>query len=176
MEHSNLPKPLPDIIAPGLLILFIGYNPGLRSAELGHHYAGKSNRFWEILFRSGLTAEKLSYTRDRELLAHGFGSTNIVDRPSKGADELTREDYLVGRGQLLAQLEEYKPVIACYVGSGVYKAFTGIVKTDWGLQPERTLAGITDFVAPSTSGLNRMPMAEQVRIYKGLKELLNLIE
>lgn len=165
-------KPLPDILGPGLKVLFIGYNPGLRSAEMGHHYAGKSNRFWDILFKSGLTPEKLDYSRDRELLCYGYGSTNIIDRPTKSAAELTREEYLAGKEKLREMLDEYRPTVACYVGIGVYKAFSGRREVNWGHQSEETVQGIIDFVAPSTSGLNRMPMIEQVKLYAELKELL----
>lgn len=165
-------KPLPDILGPGLKVLFIGYNPGLRSAEMGHHYAGKSNRFWDILFKSGLTPVKLDYTRDRELLNFGYGSTNIIDRPSKSAAELTREEYLAGKEKLREMLNEYRPSVACYVGIGVYKAFSGRREVNWGHQSEETVQGIIDFVAPSTSGLNRMPMIEQIKLYAELKELL----
>lgn len=156
--------------------MFIGYNPGLRSAEIGHHYAGKSNLFWDILFRSGLTPEKLDYTRDWELLRYQYGSTNIIDRPSKSAMDLTREEYLEGKQILRELLIEYKPYIACYVGIGVYKAFSGRRKVNWGRQAEKTVEGIVDFVAPSTSGLNRMPATEQVEIYSKLKGLLQEIK
>lgn len=169
-------KPLPDILAPGLKILFIGYNPGLRSAEMGHHYAGKSNRFWDILYRAGLTAEKLDYTRDRELLSYGYGSTNIIDRPSKSANELARKEYLEGKKALRELLNEYKPSVACYVGIGVYKSFSGKRKVEWGQQTDQILEGILDFVAPSTSGLNRMPIVAQVKIYSELKSLIDEIE
>ena len=165
-------KPLPDILAQGIKVLFIGYNPGLRSAEMGHHYAGKSNRFWDILFKAGLTPEKLDGTRDRELLRYRYGSTNIIDRPSKSAAELSREEYLAGKQSLKELLIEYRPSIACYVGIGVYKAFSGKREVPWGRQPEQTVKGILDFVAPSTSGLNRMPVLTQIKIYAELNNLI----
>lgn len=169
-------KPLADILAPGLKVLFIGYNPGLRSAELGHHYAGRSNRFWDVLYRAGLTTEKLDFFRDRELLRYGYGSTNIIDRPSKSAAELTREEYQAGKRNLKEVLREYHPAIACYVGIDVYKAFSGKSRVDWGLQPEMTVEGIIDFVAPSTSGLNRMPAIVQIELYSQLKKLVDRVE
>lgn len=166
-------QPLRDIIRPGLKVLFVGYNPGLRSAEKGHHYAGASNRFWDILYKSGLTSEKLSYLRDMELMDYEYGSTNIIDRPSKSAAELTIEEYRQGRIQLLKKLEKFRPVVACYVGMGVFKALTGKRKVYWGLQTEQVVKGITDFVAPSTSGLNRMPISQQIEIYAQLKTWLD---
>ncbi len=168
-------QPLKDIVEQGLKVLFIGYNPGLRSAEKGHHYAGNSNRFWDILYKSGLTPDKLNYLRDKELINYGYGSTNIIDRPSKSASELTNDEYKQGRLELLKKLEKYRPAVACYVGIGVYQAFSGIRKVTWGLQPDQVVEGILDFVAPSTSGLNRMPIIQQVEIYAQLRKLLDEI-
>lgn len=169
-------QPLRDIIQPDLKVLFVGYNPGLRSAEKGHHYAGISNRFWDILFKSGLTREKLNYVRDMELTDYGYGSTNIVDRPSKSAEELTNEEYKLGRIQLSKKLEKYRPAVACYVGKGVYQSFTGRRNIEWGLQADQAIEGITDFVAPSTSGLNRMPIIQQIEIYTRLKSIVDEIK
>lgn len=166
-------KPLRDIIKPGLKVLFIGYNPGLRSAEKGCHYAGASNGFWDVLYKSDLTPVKLDCQHDTDLLNYGYGSTNIVDRPSKSAAELTREEYEEGKKQLLQTLEKYRPAVACYVGIGVYRALTGKRKICWGEQPDCVIKGITDFVAPSTSGLNRMPRARQIEIYQALKGILD---
>lgn len=165
-------QPLPDIIRPGMKVIFIGYNPSLRSAEMGHHYAGRGNKFWEVLFQSGLTPLKLNYLEDQDLRKYGFGSANIIDRPTKAADELTVDEYREGRVRLSEKLERYRPEIACYVGIGVYKAFARKNKAAWGLQTDQTVAGIIDFVAPSTSGLNRMPLADQVKIYRELTKLL----
>lgn len=173
MKMKRGTKPLRDIIKPGLKVLFIGYNPGLKSAEKGCHYAGASNGFWDVLFKSGLTPLKLACQQDMDLLDYGFGSTNIVDRPSKSAAELTREEYEEGKKQLLRTLKKYHPMVACYVGIGVYRAFTGKRKIEWGQQPDCVVEGIIDFVAPSTSGLNRMSKAQQIEIYKLLKEVLD---
>ena len=165
-------KPLPDILEQGLKVLFVGFNPGLRSAEKGHHYAGPSNRFWQFLFTAGLTPEKLDYSRDWQLPEYGYGSTNIVDRPSRAASEITREEYLAGRESLRELLDTYRPLVACYVGAGVYKAFVGRERQDWGRQPNQIVNGVIDFVAPSPSGLNRIPLAQQIEVYKTLKELI----
>lgn len=156
--------------------MFIGYNPSPRSAEMGHHYAGRSNRFWTILHKAGLTREILNFSRDLELLGYGYGSVNIVDRPTKAADEITREEYTEGRKALKGTLETYRPQAACYVGIGVYKAFTGKSRVCWGLQEEQSVPGVVDFVAPSTSGLNRMPMERQIEIYRMLKQLVDAME
>lgn len=165
-------KPLRDILKPNLKLLFIGYNPSLRSAELGHHYTGRSNRFWLLLYRSGLTDIKLSYTQDMELLNYDYGAVNIIDRPTKSAEELKREEYLEGRTRLKMLLSEYTPQYACYVGIGIYKAFSGKRKVEWGRQETEVVPGVIDFVAPSGSGLNRMSLEKQIEIYSSLKQLV----
>ena len=89
-----------DLIGPGLRLLFVGINPGVRSALTGHHFAGFSNRFWKVLYRSGLVPEPLTYLDDDRLPEWGFGITNIVARPTRGIDELRPEEYSAGRLRL----------------------------------------------------------------------------
>ena len=75
-------RPVPDYLRPGLKILFVGFNPSLRSAEVGHHYANPNNRFWTIIYRAGLTTRKYLPQEDHRLLELGYGFTNIVERPT----------------------------------------------------------------------------------------------
>lgn len=159
---------LADLIAPNLRLLFVGYNPSLRSAELGHHFAGRSNGFWKVLHQASLTPQRMTPQQDAEILALGFGLTNLVDRPTRAAAELTSADYQLGREQLRQKLELYRPGAVCYVGIGVYKIFARRSQCSFGWQPESVVPGVADFVAPSTSGLNRMPYAEQLAIYRQL--------
>lgn len=163
---------LDDIIDYKLRILFIGFNPGLRSAETGHHYAGKSNGFWKLLHESGLTPYRFQPEEDRKLLELGFGSTNIVERPTRGIAEIKADEYREGTRRLMDMLFEYKPRIACYVGIGVYKKLTGMGKVIHGLQPKSVVPGVSDYVCPSPSGLNRMPYNEQLQHFKRLKQVL----
>ena len=89
-------RPLPrlrDRIRPGVRVLFVGINPGVRSALTGHHFAGFSNRFWKLLFHSGLVPEPLTCVDDDRLPEWGYGITNVVSRPTPGIDTLTREEY-----------------------------------------------------------------------------------
>ncbi|MDF2548472.1 MAG: mismatch-specific DNA-glycosylase [Anaerosolibacter sp.] len=174
MNESN--KPLPDIIKEGLDVLFIGYNPGLKSAQEGHHYAGKSNRFWKLLYEAGLTPCKLNPHEDRELLKYGYGSTNIIDRESKSAAELTDEEYEAGREKLKELLKRYRPKIACYVGIGVYHKFAKKKNVKPGLQADSVVDGVLDYVCSSSSGLNRIPVDEQVNCFKGVLKLLENIK
>lgn len=164
---------LDDLLAPNLRILFIGYNPGLRSAELGHNFAGHSNQFWSLLYRSGLIPTKLTYLNDRDLPGlYGFGFTNIVPRPTRAAAELTKEEFLTGRVRLAQLIQTWRPHIACYLGIGVYKAFSGRTKIGLGLQKEQMIPGTQDYVAPSPSGLNRMSGEQKLEAFVHLRELL----
>lgn len=162
-----------DHLDHNLKILFIGFNPSIRSGETGHHYANPNNRFWSILHRAGLTPKKLRPEEDGSLLEYRYGLTNIVDRPTKGAADISKEEYAAGREQLKRKIERYRPKIACFVGKGVYQQFSSERKISWGVQPESTVENVIDFVAPSSSGLVRMKIDEIVAIYSELKDLIS---
>jgi TDG/mug DNA glycosylase family protein len=164
-------NPIDDHLVEGLKILFVGFNPSIRSSEVGHHYANPNNRFWKILFEAGLTPHKYEAAEDAQLLEFGYGFTNIVERPTKAADEIKKEEYKEGRQILKRKIERYKPKVVCYVGKGVYQEYSGRKSTPWGKQMESVVPGVIDFVAPSSSGLVRMKMNEIVAIYQKLNEL-----
>ncbi|GGA27148.1 mismatch-specific DNA-glycosylase [Paenibacillus physcomitrellae] len=164
---------VPDHLDSGLQIVFVGFNPSLISGETGHHYANPRNNFWRILYQSGLTPRLYDPSEDGELLKLGYGFTNIVARPTKGIDDLTRKDYKEGREILKAKLLNYRPRVVCFVGKGVYKEYSRRNKVEWGFQPEPFLEGMHEFVAPSSSGLVRMPMKEIVGIYGRLTEAVS---
>ena len=166
---------LPDIVDYNLKILFVGFNPGLRSAETGHHYAGPSNNFWKLLFESGLTPYRLRPEEDVRLTGMGYGSVNIVDRPTRSASEIKAAEYRRGSEKLTGILAEYKPKIACYLGIGVYRALTNMKDLTPGLQEHSVVKGTLDFVCTSPSGLNRMPYGEQLKCFKELKALADTI-
>ncbi len=161
---------IPDHLEHGLDIVFIGFNPSIRSSETGHHYANPTNRFWKILYQSGLTPRLYHTEEDGSLLELGYGLTNIVERPTKDASEITKEEYREGRILLKEKLETYRPRIACFVGKGVYQQFSGKKKVPWGWQEESTVPGVRDFTAPSSSGLVRMKVDEISAIYRTLLE------
>ena len=161
-----------DHLAENLKILFVGFNPSIRSSELGHHYANPNNRFWKILFEAGITSRKYEPIEDSKLLELGFGFTNIVERPTKAADEITKEEYKEGREILKRKIELYRPKIVCFVGKGVFQEYSGQKAAQWGKQNESVVSGVIDFVAPSSSGLVRMKMNEIVDIYRKLLELV----
>lgn len=162
---------IPDHLLPGLRIVFVGYNPSLRSGEAGHHYANPNNRFWRVLQMSGLTERLYKPDEDGALLNLGYGFTNIVSRPTRTAAEITKEEYAQGANELRVKLERYRPRIACYVGKGVYEQFSGIKQISWGKQPFSMVEEVTDFVAPSTSGLVRMSISEITDLFKPLCSL-----
>ncbi|GIP36900.1 hypothetical protein J31TS4_01800 [Paenibacillus sp. J31TS4] len=162
--------PIDDHLKQGLEILFIGYNPSLRSGEVGHHYANPHNRFYRVLYAAGLTPRLYAPEEDASLLELGYGFTNIVVRPTRTAEELTKEDYQTGRVLLKEKLEIYRPRIACFVGKGVYQQYSGRSKLPWGRQREPLTPDVLEFVAPSTSGLVRMSFEEMTAIFAQLNE------
>jgi TDG/mug DNA glycosylase family protein len=161
-----------DIVRPGLTVLFIGINPGVRSAETGHHFAGYSNRFWKLLHAAGLTPRQLKPEEDELLLSFGYGITNIVPRPTRAAAEITRDEYRQGRAALLEKISLLRPRVACFVGIGVYREYSGRKEVACGLQANAVVPGVTDFVVPNPSGLNRMPFAEQLGHFAALARLI----
>lgn len=176
-------KALPDIISNRLKILFVGFNPGMQSAREGYHYAGASNRFWKLLHESGLTPYRLSPDEDRKMLDYGYGSTNIADRPTRQAGDLTAEDLTKGCSSLNGLISDIRPEIVCYVGIGVYRIFrshmTGIsksrLKVATGLQNEGLIDGVKDFVCSNPSGLNTIPYSCQLECFTDLKVLSKVI-
>jgi len=165
-------KPVPDILDENLKIIFVGYNPSLRSSVTGHHFANPSNRFWNILYRAGLTPRKYSPEEDGDLLELGYGITNIVPNPTRAAAEITKQEYNNGGAELYRKIAYYRPRIACFVGKGVYEKYSGRKDVTWGKQEKPLVSRVIDFVAPSSSGLVRMKLDEVVNIYANLKELL----
>ncbi len=165
-------KPVPDILEINLKIIFVGYNPSLRSSETGHHFANPSNRFWSILYKAGLTPRKYSPEEDASLLELGYGITNIVPGPTRAAAEITCKEYQEGAVELHRKLAYCRPHVVCYVGKGVYEKYSGRRNVPWGKQMEPVVPGITDFVVPSSSGLVRMKLDEVVAIYIGIKEFI----
>lgn len=159
---------IPDHLDYGLSILFIGFNPSIRSGEVGHHYANPRNNFWRILHRAELTPRLYDPSEDGDLLQLGYGFTNIVARPTRGMDDITREEYAEGREILRTKLKKYQPKVACFVGKGVYTEYSRKTKVGWGFQPESVVDEIHEFVAPSSSGLVRMSMDEIMEIYRQL--------
>jgi TDG/mug DNA glycosylase family protein len=159
---------IPDHIREGLKVLFIGFNPSIRSGETGHHYANPHNRFWRILYLAGLTPRLYKPQEDGVLLELGYGFTNIVSRPTQTAAEITPAEYELGKAALKAKITHYQPRVACFVGKGVYEHYCGKRGMAWGAQEEPVVSGVVEFVCPSSSGLVRMGIEDMAAIFKGL--------
>jgi TDG/mug DNA glycosylase family protein len=150
------PRRLPDHIRSGVRILFVGINPGLRSAETGHHFAGFSNRFWKLLSQSRLVSEALTFQEDWRLPEWKLGLTNIVRRPSAGIDVLTPREYAVGRARLRTTVRRYRPHVLALLGVTIFRVLVpgvGARRVRLGLQSER-LEGVRIFLLPNPSGRN----------------------
>lgn len=158
-----------DLLAPGLNLLFCGYNPSLRSGHTGHHYAHPGNRFWRVLHAAGITDRLYAPEEDEKLLNLGIGFTNLCPRPTRRADELTKEEIRAGAEELRTRLEYHEPRAVAYTGIGVYKWFRATSKVGWGVQDSPAVPDVTDVVVPSPSGLNRMRFEELVEHYRVLR-------
>ena len=161
-----------DLLRPGLELVFCGYNPSLTSGLSGHHYAHPGNRFWRVLSASGITDRLYEPQDDETLLELGIGFTNLCSRPTRRADELTREEIRSGALTLRRKLEQFRPRAVAYTGIGVYKWFRATSKATWGVQESSAVPGVTDVVVPSPSGLNRMRFEELVDHYRTLAPFL----
>jgi double-stranded uracil-DNA glycosylase len=144
---------IPDIVAPGLRVLFSGINPSLYSAAMGHHFARPGNRFWPTLHRSGFTPRQLRPEEQEQLLGLGLGITNIVARATARADELTDQELRDGGRALLAKAERLAPRWLAVVGVTAYRTAFGQASAAVG--PQDLTAGSTRlWVLPNPSGLN----------------------
>lgn len=146
-------KTVPDVIAPGLRVLFCGINPGLYSGATGHHFARPGNRFWPTLYQAGFTPRLLAPAEERELLVSGYGITNLVARATATADELAPEELVLGRRRLEGKLKRYRPQVVALLGIGAYRTAFAQRAVALGQQPER-LADSEVWVLPNPSGLN----------------------
>ena len=147
-------KRLPARLRARPRILFVGINPSLRSAEVGHHFAGPGNPFWRLLYAAKLVPEPFTYVDDAKLPACGFALTNICARPTRAASELTPAEFKAGRAQLARVIARLKPEVVAFVGVTVYRAFFGRgVSLGAGPKPER-IGDARVFVVPNPSGLN----------------------
>src|SRR4051812_19589241 len=136
-------KPLRDVIADGLDVLFCGINPSLVSAARGHHFARPGNRFWPALHRAGLTPRQFAPEDDRELLEHGMGVTNLVDRPTRAAAELTPAELREGAAALAELVAEYRPRVLAVLGVTAWRSALDRPRAAMGRQPEQVGGAVT---------------------------------
>ena len=162
---------LPDYLRPGLDVVFVGINPGLESARRKHHYAGPTNHFWPLLYEAGFVPEPFTFEDDARCPEFGIGLTNLVDRATRGIDDLSREEMRAGADQLRAKLRRVKPRVVCFNGKSIYEVFAGR-RCEFGVQPER-YEGALVYVMPSTSArAASYSRAAKLRFFRELKRLV----
>ncbi|MCG2624163.1 G/U mismatch-specific DNA glycosylase [Arthrobacter sp. I2-34] len=150
---------VPDLLGPGLRLLFVGINPGLWSAATGSHFARPGNRFYPALAAAGITdhviraADGMAEQDRRHLVSRGVGITNIVPRATARADELTREELKAGGRKLAGKVEALAPQAVAVAGISAYRVAFGRPSAQLGRQPER-IAGAELWAVPNPSGLN----------------------
>jgi double-stranded uracil-DNA glycosylase len=150
---AAIDRTIPDVIADGLDILFVGINPGLWSGATGFHFARPGNRFWKAISLAGLVDRVLDPSEQQELLRFGIGITYLVARTTASAAELMPEELHEGGRTLIARIERYCPRQVAFLGISTYRVAFDAPKTRIGLQPE-PLAGARAWVLPNPSGLN----------------------
>ena len=137
-------------------MLLVGINPGIRSSQVGHHFAGPSNRFWKLLYESRLVPEPIGFADDDRLPEWGIGITNLIPRPTPGIDTLRPEEYVAGEKTLRRKIRRVKPEMVAFVGVTLFRSVFGRrpgQPVPLGLQDER-LEGARVFVLPNPSGRN----------------------
>src|ERR1051325_8608837 len=173
--YNRRVKRLPARLCARPKILFVGINPSLRSAEVGHHFAGPGNPFWKLLYAAKLVDAPFTYEDDVKLPACGYALTNIVPRATRAASELTRDEFEAGRAALARLIARLQPEVVAFVGVTVYRAFFGPkVTMGAGAKPE-TIGGARVFVVPNPSGLNAAypGFKDKLVWFKGLKSFVD---
>jgi TDG/mug DNA glycosylase family protein len=146
-------RAIPDVIAPGLRVLFCGINPSLWSGATGHHFARPGNRFWPTLHRAGFTPRQLRPDETDAVLRLGIGITNLVNRATAAAAELGADELRAGADRLRRTVRDYRPRSVAVVGIDAYRKAFDAPKAVLGRQPE-SLEGTSLWVLPNPSGLN----------------------
>jgi double-stranded uracil-DNA glycosylase len=163
-------RTIPDVIAPGLAVLFCGINPGLYSAATGHHFARPGNRFWPALHLAGFTPRLIHPRQQDELPRYGLGITNLAARATARADELTAEELIEGAHLLTEKGIAYRPRWLAIVGVTAYRAAFGEPGAAIGPQ-ERRVGPSAVWVLPNPSGLNaHFSLSRLAAQFAGLRE------
>jgi TDG/mug DNA glycosylase family protein len=167
--------PLRDCIRRPVRVLFVGINPGIRSAATGHHFAGYSNRFWKLLYEARLVPEAIGCEDDRRLPEWGLGLTNLIPRPTPGIDTLRPEEYVAGARALKRKVRRLRPALVVFVGVTLFRAVFGRRSGEavaLGLQAER-LEGARVFVLPNPSGRNaNFSYQEMLAAFRRLRRIM----
>ena len=160
---------VPDVIGPDLRVLFCGINPSLYAGATGHHFSRPGNRFWPTLYAAGFTDVRLHPAEGQKLLRFGYGMTNLVERATAGADELSAAELVVGRENLAAKVRRYCPRVVAVLGVGAYRTAFSSPGAVIGPQADR-LGGARLWVLPNPSGLNaHYPPTRLADVYRELR-------
>src|SRR5260370_12539813 len=143
-------RTLPDYLRRGLRLVIGGCNPGEQAARLGHYYAGRANLFWPLLYDSRIVPEPLEYKDDNRMIEFGIGLTDLVKRPTRGVEEIDRQEFAEGRIILSQKLEEFVPRLVGFNGKILFAIFAHR-PPKLGLQKEK-LYGAQVVVRPATRG------------------------
>ena len=146
-------RSVPDVLEPGLRVLFCGINPGLWSAAVGHHSARPGHRFWKALQLGGLTPRLLAPGEEGELVGLGLGITNLVERATAGAAELGGAELRAGGARLAAKAAAAGPEVVAVLGVGAYRTAFDRPRAAVGPRPEE-IGGSRAWLLPNPSGLN----------------------
>ncbi|HET6628989.1 MAG TPA: G/U mismatch-specific DNA glycosylase [Woeseiaceae bacterium] len=166
-------RTVPDVIAPGLDVLFCGINPGLYSGATGFHFARPGNRFWPALHGAGFTDRLLDPSEEHLMLDAGCGITNLVSRSTAAAAELANDELAGGRDDLEQKVRRYAPRWLAVLGIGAYRTAFGRRGASIGEQPER-LGSTGLWVLPNPSGLNaNYQLPELIRLFGELRSVLS---
>ena len=167
--------PLRDRIRPPVRVLLVGINPGVRSSQVGHHFAGPSNRFWKLLYESGLVSEPIGSEEDDRLPEFGLGITNLIARPTPGIDALRPGEYVAGERVLRRKVRRWRPPIVAFVGVMLFRSVFARPASRpvvLGAQPER-FEEAEVFVLPNPSGRNaNFTYAQMLAAFRSLRERL----
>jgi TDG/mug DNA glycosylase family protein len=160
---------IPDVVAPGLDVLFCGINPGLYSAAMRQHFARPGNRFWPALHRAGFTPRVFHPSEQGELLALGLGITNVVARGTAAAAELSGDELRAGARALTRKVRRLRPRFVAVLGVGAWRTAFARPKAVLGEQEER-IGATRVWVLPNPSGLNaHYQPAELARLFGELR-------
>jgi len=169
-------RAIPDVVAPRLRVLFCGINPSLYSGATGYHFARPGNRFWATLHRAGFTPCQLRPDEVDELLRAGIGITNLVNRATATAAELSPAELREGGARLRQTVGRYRPAAVAIVGVSAYRTAFDEPKAIVGRQPE-PLAGSLLWVLPNPSGLNAHYQLDGLTaVYAELRRAIEAIE
>jgi TDG/mug DNA glycosylase family protein len=161
-------RTIPDVIGPGLRVLFSGINPSLYSAAVGHHFGRPGNRFWPALHAGGFTPRLLSPYEDRALLQLGLGLTNLVARATAAAEELAADELVQGRRRLERKVRRHRPACVAFLGVTAYRVAFARPQSAIGRQQEK-VGPAAVWVLPNPSGLNaHYRLADLGRLFKEL--------